>query len=119
LKKLSIQLLLSTVSVWALAIAAQAHDAPHHLSSHAPLHASASVAVNGEAAPIASRYAVTIERAGSGASRVKPQQHTWYFYRDAQRVALLKGAVEEVWFRDAQHRVSFERVFHDDERVVG
>jgi hypothetical protein len=118
LKNFSTQLLLSIVSVWALATAAQAHDAARHLSSHVPLHASALVALDGEAAPIAARYAVTIERPVSAASRVKPQQHTWYFYRDAQRVALLKGAVDEVWFRDAQQRVSFERVFHDDERVV-
>jgi hypothetical protein len=33
-------------------------------------------------------------------------------------VAVLKGSVDEVWFRDAQQRVSFERVFHDDARVV-
>jgi hypothetical protein len=118
LKKLSTQLLLSIVSLWALATAAQAHDAARPLSSHAPLHESAPVAVNGELAPVAARYVVTIARAASGTSRVKPQQHTWYFYRDAQRVALLKGAVDEVWFRDAQQRVSFERVFHDDERVV-
>lgn len=74
--------------------------------------------VNGELAPVAARYAVTIERAAAGSSRVKPQLHTWYFYRDAERIALLKGSVDEVWFRDTHERVSFERVFHDDERVV-
>ncbi len=96
--------------IWALATAAQAHDAP--------LHASAPLVVNGELAPVAARYAVTIERATAGSSRVKPQLHTWYFYRDAERIALLKGSVDEVWFRDTHERVSFERVFHDDERVV-
>lgn len=106
------------MSLWALAATAQAHDAPRPLSSYTPLHESALGTVGVEAAPIAARYAVTIERAASGTSRVKPEQHTWYFYRDAQRVALLKGAVDEVWFRDAQERMSFERVFHDDERVV-
>jgi len=110
LKKRSIQFLLLFVSIWALATAAQAHDAP--------LRASALVSVNGELAPVAARYAVTIERATAGSSRVKSQQHTWYFYRDAERIALLKGSVDEVWFRDAHQRVSFERVFHDDERVV-
>jgi hypothetical protein len=72
-----------------------------------------------EAAPMAARYVVTIERASSGQRRDKPQSHTWYFYRDAERVALLKGNVDEVWYRDAHDRISFERVFHDDARVVG
>ena len=118
MKKLFIKFLLSLVTVWALATAAQAHDAPRPLSIHAPLRVTAPVAMESELAPVAARYSVTIERPASGASRAKPQTHTWYFYRDAQRVALLKGSVDEVWFRDAQQRVSFERVFHDDERVV-
>jgi hypothetical protein len=106
------------VTIWTLATAAQAHDAPRSLSSHVPLRASAAVTLDGELAPVAARYAVTIERPAAGLSRVKPQQLTWYFYRDAGRIALLKGSVDEVWFRDDQQRVSFERVFHDDERVV-
>lgn len=106
------------MSLCALAATAQAHDAQRYQPSHAPRHLSAPVLVDGEAAPIAARYVVTIERAVSGASRVNPQHYTWYFYRDGQRIALLKGAVDEVWFRDAQERMSFERVFHDDERVV-
>ena len=36
----------------------------------------------------------------------------------SRAVALLKGNVDEVWYRDAQQRISFERVFHDDARVV-
>jgi hypothetical protein len=71
-----------------------------------------------ETAPMAARYVVTIERASSGQRRDKPQSHAWYFYRDAERVALLKGNVDEVWYRDAHDRISFERVFHDDARVV-
>jgi hypothetical protein len=99
---------------WTLATAAQAHDARHQVTRPA----SAPLVTDGEAAPIAARYALTIERAVAGSSRVKPQPQTWYFYREAQRIALLKGSVDEVWFRDAQQRISFERVFHDDERVV-
>jgi hypothetical protein len=110
LKKHLIKFLLSCVTVWALTTAAQAHDAPQHASTPR--------VVDGEAAPTAARYAVTVARAAFGLSHVKPQRHTWYFYRDAQRIALLKGSVDEVWFRDAQQRISFERVFHDDERVV-
>ncbi len=71
-----------------------------------------------ETAPMAARYVVTIERASSAKRRDKPQSHTWYFYRDAERVALLKGNVDEVWYRDAHDRISFERVFHEDARVV-
>lgn len=69
-------------------------------------------------APVAARFSVTIERASVAATPAQTQRHSWYFYRDAQRVALLKGSVDEVWFRDAQQRVSFERVFHQDQRVV-
>lgn len=72
--------------------------------------------------PIAARYAVTIERARSGQSQgqgpAQTQRLTWYFYRNALQIALLKGGVDEVWYRDAQNRISFERVFHADERVV-
>jgi hypothetical protein len=76
--------------------------------------------------PIAARYAVTIERARSGQGQglchgqgqAQTQRLTWYFYRNAQQIALLKGGVDEVWYRDAQNRISFERVFHADERVV-
>jgi hypothetical protein len=76
------------------------------------------VSVSTQAAPIAARYMVTIERASTGKQRSKSQIHTWYFDRNAESVALLKGNVEEVWFRDAHDRISFERVFHDDARVV-
>jgi hypothetical protein len=71
-----------------------------------------------EVAPIAARYVVIIERTSAGKQKDKPQIHTWYFYRDAERVALLKGNVDEVWYRDENDRISFERVFHDDARVV-
>jgi len=118
LKKSSIKFWLSLVTVWALSTAAQAHEVPQPLPRQARVQMHAPVSVEGEVAPLAARYAVTIERAASGASRVQPQQHTWYFYRDAERIALLKGAVDEVWFRDDHQRVSFERVFHDDQRVV-
>jgi hypothetical protein len=44
--------------------------------------------------------------------------HTWYFSRNAQRIAMLKGDVDEVWHRDAKGRLSFERVFHTDRQAV-
>lgn len=65
---------------------------------------------------IAARYEVSVLPAkGSAKAR---QTHTWYFFRDAQRVAVVKGDSEEAWFRDAQERVRFERTFHDEQRVV-
>lgn len=118
MKKLSTNLLLSIITLWALATTAQAHDLSRGVSQHATAPEVTNVEAAPIAVPIAARYAVTIERAAAGLPRVKPQSHTWYFYRDAQRIALLKGSVDEVWFRDPQQRVSFERVFHDDARVV-
>ena len=102
-------LLAFAVAGW-LATAASAHEAA----------ARPAVVMNAstDAAPIAARYVVTVQRASAGKHRDQSQSHTWYFYRDAERVALLKGNVDEVWYRDAHDRISFERVFHDDARVV-
>ncbi len=44
--------------------------------------------------------------------------HTWYFFRNAQRIAVLKGDFDEVWHRDVQGRISFERVFHNERQAV-
>ncbi len=49
----------------------------------------------------------------------RPAVHqVWHFHRDAAQVALLKGAIDEVWHRDPRGLVSFERIFHDDRRAV-
>ena len=90
------------------ATAAQAHDAPVKLA--------VALGLQTEAVPIAARFSVTVERLSK--AKVKPPIHTWYFYRSAQQIALIKGSVDEVWYRDAQQRISFERVFHEDQRVV-
>jgi hypothetical protein len=47
-----------------------------------------------------------------------PGVHTWYFFRSAQRIAMLRGDIDEVWHRDAQGRISFERVFHTERQAV-
>jgi hypothetical protein len=47
-----------------------------------------------------------------------PSPQAWFFSRDAQQVALLKGTLDEVWQQDSQGRLSFERVFHAERRVV-
>jgi hypothetical protein len=109
LKTSSSKLLFSLVAAGLLATSVQAHE---------PL-AKPAVAwrVQTQAPPIVARYVVTVERRSNGKQHGK-QQHTWYFDRGADRVAVLKGNVDEVWYRDAQERISFERVFHDDARVV-
>jgi len=100
------------VAAWALTSVVQAHEVARVSTPSAVL------GLGTAPAPVAARYAVTIDRVSVDKGRAKPERHTWYFYRDAQRVALLKGSVDELWFRDAQQRISFERVFHDDQRVV-
>lgn len=82
------------------------------------------------AATIAARYAVTLEPKlpsqtlekaaypSPAQPKAQTQRLTWYFYRSAQQIALLKGSVDEVWYRDAQNRISYERVLHADARVV-
>ena len=68
------------VLAWALATAPQAHGlAPK---------ANAALALNSEVLPLAARYAVTIVGRASGHSIEKIKSHTWYFYRDAQRIDL-------------------------------
>jgi hypothetical protein len=62
---------------------------------------------------VSARYAVTVTTKATGA-----RQNIWHFYRQPQRIALLKGAIDEIWHRDEQGQVSFERVFHDEQRAV-
>jgi hypothetical protein len=47
-----------------------------------------------------------------------PNPQAWFFSRDAHQVAWFKGSIDEVWHRDAQGRLSFERVFHAERQVV-
>ena len=110
LKKIGLQLLACGVALWALTSTTQAQT----------LERTTSAVLNLDSAltPVAARYAVTVVPPPSAKTHDKPKTHTWYFYRDAQRIALLKGNVDEIWYRDGQQRISFERVFHEDERVV-
>lgn len=105
-----------------------AHDAHHAHAPAMPASASLSAAsasgptaqalhLEAAPAPLAARFAVTVTPA-AGAQGSSPRQAQWYFVRTAQRIALLKGAIDEVWHRDAKGRISFERVFHDDQRAV-
>lgn len=78
----------------------------------------ASLGLETEVNPVAARFEVTIDRQRVDPIHAKPQLYTWYFYRNSQQIALLKENVDEVWYRDSSQRLSFERVFHQDERVV-
>lgn len=70
------------------------------------------------AAPaLAARYAVTVTPAAAGRAAA-PRRSDWYFYRQADRIAVLKGAIDETWTRDAQGRIAFERTFHDHAKVT-
>jgi hypothetical protein len=67
--------------------------------------------------PLAAHYAVTVTPSATRAG-VAARHGDWLFYRDAQRIAVLKGAVDETWTRDAQGRIAFERAFHDHAKVT-
>lgn len=73
--------------------------------------------LDGSAAPLAARYAVTITPPAGRAAAVL-RRADWFFYRDADRIALLKGAIDETWTRDAQGRIAFERSFHEHAKVT-
>jgi hypothetical protein len=108
LKYRLIGVLLSAITACGFVPSVQAHEAAH----------ADSLRMDAAPAPLAARYVVTVDRASNPQPRSQPTLHTWYFYRDAEQVALLKGNVDEVWSRDVQQRVRFMRVFHDDARVV-
>lgn len=94
---------------------ARAHElAP--AATHKPSHVGSALSLSEAPAPLSARYRVKVSLK---AKPMRPAVHqVWFFQRDATQVALLKGSIDEVWHRDPQRLVSFERVFHDDQRVV-
>jgi hypothetical protein len=68
-------------------------------------------------APLAARYRVVVI-AGSNASGSVVRQQEWVFWRQADTVAINKGGTEEIWQRDAQGRISLQRVLHAQRTVV-
>lgn len=69
--------------------------------------------LSSEPAPLAARYAVSVT-----AKAAATRRHVWHFYRQPRHIALLKGAIDEAWRRDEQGQLSFERIFHDEQRAV-
>lgn len=84
------------------------------VATPAALHARRAMAAADAPPPLSARYAVsTLTKPGA-----RMQQAQWTLHRSADQVALLKGAIDEVWSRDPQGRVSFQRVFHDHAKVA-
>jgi hypothetical protein len=70
------------------------------------------------AAPAAEPDAPALSARFMVSTSTHPAPQAWIFWREARRVAWLKGPIDEVWHRDAQGRLHFERVFHAERQVV-
>ncbi len=96
------------------------HGAPINSFSARISPSAAALALSGDPPPVVARYEVSVIAApnitNTGATPAAPV--LWHFFRSAQQVAVLKGSIDEVWRRDPQGRLSFERVFHAEKRVV-
>lgn len=67
-----------------------------------------------EPPPGAAHFAVTTQAAARlGQPVPTARSSVWTLHRSATQIALLKDRFEEVWTRDAQGRLSFERSFHE------
>ncbi len=66
---------------------------------------------------LAARFKVSFQPVGArkGSSA---QIQTWTLARSADRITLIKGAIEEIWSRDAQGQIGLSRIFRDDRHVV-
>jgi hypothetical protein len=62
---------------------------------------------------IAARY---LEVRGDAHSA--PRTSEWYFTRDGDRVEIGSGSYVELWSRDGRGEVSWQRIFHDDRKLV-
>lgn len=104
-----------------LGFGTQAHEAqaarPDSTAANAQTEVAKALRLEAQSTPLAARFSVTVVPPARGQDR-NERRAEWTFIRDARQIALLKGAIDEVWHRDEQGRVRFERVFHDDQRVV-
>lgn len=62
---------------------------------------------------IAARY---LEARGDG--HVAPRTVEWHFTRDGDRVEFGRGSYVELWRRDERGEVSWQRIFHDERKLV-
>jgi hypothetical protein len=114
-RRLARHILLGVLS--SLCGVAAAHEQVAHATSRAAVASSAPVLrLSSDVPPVAARYAVSVTSRGKAIATA--HRHVWHFYRQPQRIAVHKGAIDEIWHRDAQGQISFERVFHDEARAV-
>jgi len=104
---------------------ASAADAPRPASAQPPLNEFL-LTQGREPQALAAQWAFTIQQTTAGAAaaaaaaaaspgqaRPAARRSVWTLHRSAGQIALLKEQIEEVWQRDAQGRLSFERSFHE------
>lgn len=87
------------------------------LTANAAAAAAVELGLDEPPAALVARYTVTLTPAPAPAASA-PRRVDWFFYRDATRIAVLKGAIDETWTRDAQGRIAFERSFHEHAKVT-
>jgi hypothetical protein len=66
---------------------------------------------------LSARFKVSFSPAGvkkAGAATVQ----TWTLTRSADRITLIKGAIEEIWSRDPRGQIGLSRIFRDDRHIV-
>lgn len=80
------------------------------------LPAAAVAAPAGPLPDVAAHFRLQLEPAEGGMPAPAPKD--WYFQRSASELRIAKGDIEEVWRRDARGQISFERIFHADQRRV-
>ena len=106
----------------AVAVAFSSSDAAAHAGDTAAANnpavagsaASAQATLHTPALPVVARYRVTlIEPAAT-----PRDAQDWTFVREANRIAIGKGNVEELWLRAPNGSISLQRVFHDEQRVI-
>ena len=101
----------------------------HTATNHAPKQAAdqlqfskggkLAVSVSSQAPLLKLKYTVTVQGIDSATKRLQPlSKFDWTFIRQANSVSILKGTIDETWSRDEQGNVHFERVFHDEKKVV-
>lgn len=101
---------------WAFAVAAR-DPMPPSLTTAAPT--VPALGLQADPPPVAARFRVSVTVPPDGKGGPATVRRTeWTYLRGADRIALMKGGIDEVWRRDAQGRVSFERVFHAEQRVI-
>lgn len=97
---------------------AQGHDGGAGLAAGQTTRWLAPGSTPAPAAPLAARYRMTVHPPATAGASGKAAVQTWHFYRDATQVAVLKAHTEEIWQRDGQGRLGFQRVLHTDQRVI-